>query len=488
MLIMPAKIIQKNITLPIGFTTIILLMIIVSAVALIRIADINRGMENIVKDYNVKSGLIITMYTAARERSVVLLTMMTMEDAFDREEQFDRFNALATEFSVARLAFNEMATDDKEKTLLEGQLKRIRVSVPLQTKVIDFLGMEDHGRATSTLINESITAQNKVLEQLRQMLEYQQEKAERSLQDSDETYRSSALFIVGLAVIAILVSVGIARMVVNKTREAERGLRQSKDLLEQRVQERTEELEKQAVELKHIRDDAIRANQHKSEFLANMSHELRTPLNAVIGFSEVLKEKMFGELNEKQDEYVQDIHSSGHHLLSLINDILDLSKIEAGRMEINLTRFDLPSALENSFSLIKERTARHGIEFESHIDDQLGDFDGDERKIKQIMLNLLSNAIKFTPEGGQISVRALKEPGHVKIMVKDTGVGIAPDDQNRIFEEFQQVGTDTDSKNEGTGLGLTLTKTFVEMHDGTLSVESEPGKGSTFTFTLPFAS
>ena len=146
------------------------------------------------------------------------------------------------------------------------------------------------------------------------------------------------------------------------------------------------------------------ANQHKSEFLANMSHELRTPLNAIIGFSEVLSERMFGEVNEKQAEYLKDIHESGRHLLSLINDILDLSKIEAGRMELEVSTFDLPTALSNAMTLIRERAQRHGIQLGMEVDPALGEFSGDERKFKQIMLNLLSNAVKFTPDGGKVDV------------------------------------------------------------------------------------
>jgi signal transduction histidine kinase len=227
------------------------------------------------------------------------------------------------------------------------------------------------------------------------------------------------------------------------------------------------------------------ANRHKSEFLANMSHELRTPLNAIIGFSEVLQERMFGELNEKQAEYLQDIHSSGRHLLSLINDILDLSKVEAGRMELEPNTFDLPLALENAVTLVRERATRHGIALDLKVDERLGDFVGDERKIKQILLNLLSNAVKFTPEGGRIGLQARLADGAVEIAVSDTGIGIAPDDQATIFEEFRQVGTDYARKREGTGLGLTLAKKFVELHGGRIWVTSEVGKGSTFTFTLP---
>ena len=227
------------------------------------------------------------------------------------------------------------------------------------------------------------------------------------------------------------------------------------------------------------------ADRHKSEFLANMSHELRTPLNAVIGFSEVLLERMFGDLNPKQEEYLQDIVSSGRHLLSLINDILDLSKIEAGRMDLELTHFSVPLALENALTLIRERATRHGLGVDLAVDPGVGEIVGDERKVKQVLINLLSNAIKFTPEGGRVSVTAHLANGTVEIAISDTGIGIAADDHDAIFEEFRQVGTDYARKREGTGLGLTLARRFVELHGGRLWVKSELGRGSTFTFTLP---
>jgi GAF domain-containing protein len=227
------------------------------------------------------------------------------------------------------------------------------------------------------------------------------------------------------------------------------------------------------------------ANRHKSEFLANMSHELRTPLNAIIGFSEVLGERLFGELNEKQAEYTEDILSSGRHLLSLINEILDLSKVEAGRMELEVATFDLPLAIDNARTFVRERATKHGINLDVTVDERLGDFVGDERKIKQILLNLLSNAVKFTPEGGRIGINARQADGSVEISVSDTGIGISPEDQAQIFEEFRQVGGDYAHKREGTGLGLTLAKKFVELHGGRIWVESEVGKGSTFSFTLP---
>jgi signal transduction histidine kinase len=227
------------------------------------------------------------------------------------------------------------------------------------------------------------------------------------------------------------------------------------------------------------------ANRHKSEFLANMSHELRTPLNAIIGFSEVLVDRMFGELNDKQAEYLRDIYDSGRHLLSLINDILDLSKVEAGRMELEVTRFDVPQAIDNALTLVRGRAEAHGIKLEQVVDERLGEFAGDERKFKQILVNLLSNAVKFTPESGHVTVRAAPRDGVVEVAVTDTGIGISPEDQHTVFEEFRQVGTDYARKREGTGLGLALTKKFVELHGGTITVRSALGQGSTFTFILP---
>jgi signal transduction histidine kinase len=227
------------------------------------------------------------------------------------------------------------------------------------------------------------------------------------------------------------------------------------------------------------------ANKHKSEFLANMSHELRTPLNAIIGFSEVLLERLFGGLNEKQEDYMKDIHSSGKHLLTLINDILDLSKIEAGRMELEPSSFDLATALANALTLFRERAQRHGIALAQEVDTRLGDIVADERKFKQILLNLLSNAVKFTPDGGRIDVTARLEEHDAVIAVHDTGIGIAPEDRDAVFEEFRQVGHDYTKKHEGTGLGLALTRKFVELHGGRIWLDSELGKGSTFTFTIP---
>ncbi len=230
------------------------------------------------------------------------------------------------------------------------------------------------------------------------------------------------------------------------------------------------------------------ASKHKSEFLANMSHELRTPLNAIVGFSQVLKEKLFGQVNEKQDEYLDDILSSADHLLALINDILDLSKVEAGQVELERRLFSLREALERGVVMVRERAVQNGVEISLELDPQVDLVEGDERRIQQVVFNLLSNAVKFTPSGGRVDVFTAKEDGEVRIAVRDTGPGISPDDQARIFEEFQQARDTNGERPEGTGLGLALSRSLVELHGGRIWVESEVGTGSTFTFTIPVGS
>jgi signal transduction histidine kinase len=236
-------------------------------------------------------------------------------------------------------------------------------------------------------------------------------------------------------------------------------------------------------ELRRLYKELETASQHKSDFLASMSHELRTPLNAIIGFSQVLREGMVGGVNEKQREYLDDILSSGNHLLSLINDVLDLSKVEAGQMELDLAPFSLQDALESGVVMVRERAMADGVDVSLEPPD-VGLVTGDERRVRQVIFNLLSNAVKFTPQGGQVDVRGVQVNGEVRVSVTDTGPGIAREDVERIFEEFQQTEAGLEQR-EGTGLGLALSKRLVELHGGRIWVESEPGEGSTFVFTLP---
>ena len=254
--------------------------------------------------------------------------------------------------------------------------------------------------------------------------------------------------------------------------------------LEQKVEERTRELATALRELDLKSRELAAASRHKSEFLANMSHELRTPLNAIIGFSQVLRERMFGEVNDKQQEYLDDILASAHHLLALINDILDLSKVEAGQVELEVAPFSLRDALERGIVMVRERALNDDVEVTLSTNGDVDVVTGDERRISQVIFNLLSNAVKFTPDRGAVDVCASQVDGEIRVSVADTGPGIAFEDHERIFEEFQQTEAGVEQR-EGTGLGLALSKRLVELHGGRIWVESELGRGSTFVFTLP---
>jgi signal transduction histidine kinase len=254
--------------------------------------------------------------------------------------------------------------------------------------------------------------------------------------------------------------------------------------LEQQVEERTRELARALAELDEKTRELEAASHHKSEFLANMSHELRTPLNAISGFSQVLRKQLLGEINEKQAEYLDDVLASARHLLSLIDDVLDLAKVEAGQIELEIVPFSLREALERGVVIVRERALREDVRITLSSDPGVDTVTGDERRIRQVLFNLLSNAVKFAPAGSSVNVAAARVDGEVRVSVKDSGPGIAVEDQVRIFEEFQQAAAGKEQR-EGTGLGLALSRRLVELHGGHIWVDSEVGKGSTFVFTLP---
>lgn len=245
------------------------------------------------------------------------------------------------------------------------------------------------------------------------------------------------------------------------------------------------DLNRMSQRLAHLYDELQTASRHKSEFLATMSHELRTPLTAIIGGTEVLQAKIAGDLNARQLHYLQDIHASSRHLLSLINDILDLARIEAGKTELELTRFDLAGTIEHVLAVVRAQSEARQLNVRFYIAPELGSFVADERKVRQVLLNLISNAVKFTPQGGRIEVRAEVDAGSARFSVHDSGIGIASEDHEAIFEQFRQVGTDPLRKRAGSGLGLAIARKFIELHGGRIWVESTPGEGSLFTFTLP---
>ena len=474
-----------------AFLAIVVLLITVGAVGLQTLNAVNRRADTLVQlQRKIAAYRQLQHDTTGQLYSVSAALLVPDERTFDATlRQLNQFG-----YDLDRLQF--VAKDEVE--LLGRVREDYEQFIKVVTHVVELIraGKAAQGREVQ------LTQAGPLADRLERLTNELVNKAEAdmvaSIDATHEAYLTSRWVVIGFAVGAIALSLALGYAIswslIGPVERMDERLKQiaAGDFSGRVEIPNRDELGALAANLNRMNEELGRlyqqleaASRHKSDFLANMSHELRTPLNAIIGFSEVLLERMFGELNPKQEEYLQDIMTSGRHLLSLINDILDLSKVEAGRMELDLGQFDLPAALDNCRTLVRERAGRHGIALDLAVDERVGQIVADERKVRQVLLNLLSNAVKFTLEGGRVAISAVRADGGVEIAVSDTGIGIAPEDQETIFEEFRQAGSDYVRKREGTGLGLALAKRFVELHGGRIWVKSEVGRGSTFTFTIP---
>ena len=474
-----------------AFLVIAGLLVLVGAMALRELGEVNQRTEDVVKiQRKIAAYRQLQLNTVAQLYSVSAALLVPEDRTLEATlRQLNQFG-----YDLDRLQF--VAKDEVE--IFERVRNDYEAFIAVVAEAIELIraGKVAEGRDVQT------GRAGPLAERLERLTNELVNTAEADMiatvGESTESYRRSRLAVAGVAVASLLLALGLGYAISLSLVDPVRKMGKRFDELaagdfSRRIEvPNRDELGELAADLNRMSDELGRlyrqleaANRHKSEFLANMSHELRTPLNAVIGFSEALQERLFGELNEKQAEYVADIHSSGAHLLSLINDILDLSKVEAGRMELDLSEFDLPALLAAAITLVRERAMRHGIALQLEVAPEVGGIRADERKVKQVLLNLLSNAVKFTPDSGSIRVAARRDGGNVEISITDTGPGIAPEDRALVFEEFRQVGGDRARKAEGTGLGLPLAKKFVELHGGEIRLVSTPGQGSTFTVVLP---
>jgi signal transduction histidine kinase len=474
-----------------AFLIIVILLIAVGAVDLHGLSEVNLRAENLVAlQRKIAAYRQLQHDTTAQLYSVASALLVPEERTLEATlRQLNQFG-----YDLDRLQF--VARDEVEL------LGRVRTDyeqfIQVVTRVIELIRTGRAAEGRELQVARAAPLSDRLERLTNELVNKAEADMVASIEAAHEAYATSRQLVIGFAVgataLALVLGYAISWSVIGPVQRMNERLGEiaSGDFGQQVQVPNRDELGTLAANLNRMNDELGRlyreletASRHKSEFLASMSHELRTPLNAIIGFSEVLQERMFGDLNDKQAEYIDDIITSGRHLLSLINDILDLSKVEAGRMELELSRFDLPVALETTLALVRERATRQGLRLELTVDERVGSVVADERKVRQVLLNLLSNAVKFTPEGGRVAVRAAPVAGASEIAVSDTGVGIAAEDQATVFEEFRQVGSDTARKREGTGLGLTLARKFVELHGGRIWVTSEIGRGSTFTFTLP---
>ncbi len=475
-----------------AFLAIVALLVFLGAVGLQVLSETNSRAEELVllqrkiaAYRQLQSDTTNQLYSVAA--ALVAPDERTLETTLRQLNQFG--------YDFDRLQF--VARDETELLALVHQ--DYEGFTQIVSHVVELIRAGQVARGQELQRNEAGPLADRLERRINQLVNKAEADMAAKIDQNHSAYLGSRQFVMSFALgsilLALLLGYVISWSVIEPVRQMDARLRRiaEGDFTEHVVVPNRDELGTLAANLNRMNDELAQlyqqlttASQHKSEFLASMSHELRTPLNAIIGFSEVLTERMFGELNERQEEYLNDILSSGRHLLSLINDILDLSKVEAGQMELELGIFSLTEALENGLTMIRERAANHGIELSLDVDPALDLVEADERKVKQIVFNLLSNAVKFTPDGGQVEVAARIVDGAVQVAVRDSGIGIAPEDQDRVFEEFRQVGQSM-RRQEGTGLGLALVRRFVELHGGQIALQSEVGVGSTFAFTLPNA-
>ena len=476
----------------VAFLAIVGLLIIVGAVGLQALGEVNRRAEDLVRlQRKIAAYRQLQHDTTAQLYSVASALLVPDERSLDSVlRQLHQFG-----YDLDRVQF--VARDEVD--LLGRARADYEEFIRVVTRVVELIRSGRVAEGRELQLAQATPLADRLERLTNQLVNQAEADMVASVDASHEAFVHARWVVIGFGLgaigLALALGFAISWSLVGAVKAMDAGLAHiaSGDFSRRVDIPNRDELGALAANLNRMNDELGRlyreleaASRHKSEFLANMSHELRTPLNGIIGFSEVMRERMFGDINEKQEEYLNDILSSGRHLLSLINDILDLSKIEAGKMELEVTEFDVPVAIDNALTLMRERAARRGQALERAVDPEVGTIRADERKVKQVLLNLLSNAVKFTPEGGRITVSAERTGGVVAIAVTDTGVGIAPEHQQVVFEEFRQVG-ESGRKAEGTGLGLALCRKFVELHGGRLTVASELGKGSTFTFTLPVA-
>jgi signal transduction histidine kinase len=475
----------------VAFLAIAALLVVVGGVGLVELRDVNQSSEDLVKIQRkiaayrqIQHDTTTQLYGVAS--ALLVLDEKSLESTLRQLNQFG--------YDLDRLQF--VAQDEVE---ILGQVRvDYETFIAVVTQVIESIRAGKFAEGREAQIARAGPLADRLERLTNELVNKAEAEFVASTDDIRENYVQARNLLIGLAIGSILLALtlgyAISLSLIGPVRQmdARFGEIAAGDFTKHvDVRNRDElgtlaaNLNRMSKELGQFHRQREAANRNKSEFLANMSHELRTPLNAIIGFSEVLIERMFGDLNDKQADYLNDIHSSGQHLLSLINDILDLSKIEAGRMELELTEFDVGAALSNAVTLLRERAVRHSVALGVDVEPNLGTIRADERKFKQVLINLLTNAVKFTPEGGRVDVRARMTGGVLAVTVSDTGIGIAKEDQDAVFEEFRQVGLPGSTKQEGTGLGLALAKRFVELHGGRMSLDSTPGKGSTFGFTLP---
>lgn len=470
---------SRKLALFVGFGVMFSIAAVVSTAALMwGLGSMEDDLEKVLGVHNEKMRLVVTMRDAARARTMRLSNMILFEDPFKKDEEYLLFNRHGAEFANARISLLERDLNEVEKNILEEQGKYTAPAVDFQNQVVDLIVSDEIAQALDLLTNNAIPLQDQVMGQLTRLYDYQEESMNLAIANTQKNYKQTRSWILVVSAIACFIGIMAAMIIARRNRQAT-------DERERYL----EQIERANYQLEIAGQEAAKANSSKSKFLANMSHELRTPLNAIIGYSELLKEEL--SETDLSEAYMQDcekIYESGLHLLKLINEVLDLSKIEAGRMTISSFEFPVRTVIDSVLTIINPLLDKNVNKLEVRYQlDQTMMF-SDDIKIKQILMNLLNNANKFTRNGSiLLEVKSVMRDGKPRFTftVEDNGIGMEPEKLDQIFEPFRQIDDSTTRSYEGTGLGLAITKRFCELLQGSISVESSPGEGTRCIVTLP---
>ena len=468
----------------IGFAAMLTLMFVITLVGVSRMQATQRQLDIIVNKHMAKVSLSTEMRSIARERTLLLYRILYLNDPFERDESEIELLNYAGRFARARLKLIAMELDDREKALLAQLSKDVGIALPALRNIVDLVNNSDFDTAHKMIVTTSIPAQNTVIRTLEKLYAHQYEEAQKAAEQAHAAFIQARQWMYFLYASLLGLGIFIAIFVLKRAKNAE--YEKTKHLT--MIENANDELMKYSTELIIARDAAQQASKAKSQFLANMSHELRTPMNAIMGYSQLLMEDAENSKNEELHSDLKRIYDASTHLLSLIDQVLDLSKVEAGKMEIHAEPFKVNKLIVEVLQTLEPMSRNHECKLNVEVDPGLDLMISDHTKIRQILYNLLSNAFKFTKQG-KIRLAAklvdVDSRQFLELSVKDDGIGISESQLQRIFAPFIQVDNSSTRRYDGTGLGLALTKRYVELLHGEIIVNSVVNEGSEFIIRLP---
>jgi len=471
-----------------GFSIVLILMLVLIIIGLNHMHIMQSNLDSITQQHNVKTALMEKMREGIFNRQISLRNMMLMPNPFDRDEESIVFRKHALSVLLSRDKLTKMDLTQEENNVMIQITDAMREGYNFQQEVLRQVIFSEKPEQFQSLLGEAFLKQTTIVNLINSMKEILVSETDNAVNEARQSYRDAknAMFILGgfAITLGIIITVFIVRFTDSQTRKVDqtmKKLRESHDMLEQRVEERTREL---AI----ARDEALASNKSKNAFLANMSHELRTPMNAIIGYSELLEDEAIEYEHDYLTPDLKKIQGSAKHLLSLINGLLDLSKIDAGKIDLDPVEFDIPVLINEVQSTISPLLIGNNNKLLVTCPDNIGNLYTDNMRLRQILINLLSNATKFTHDG-TISLKverymSISGTG-ISFSVSDTGIGISDEYMDRLFDDFSQADSSTTRNYGGTGLGLTISRRLCKLMNGEISVKSKLGEGATFTVSLP---